>query len=89
MSKAVLVMNMPESCKECDSCIIGSVVFCGINGKRIEQKVMNENEKSEKCPLQDLPERKKENKYHNATEKGYVSGYNSCINEILKGSDKK
>jgi len=65
------------------------VVFCGINEKRIEQKTMNENEKSEKCPLQDLPERKKENKYHNATEKGYVSGYNSCINEILKGSDKK
>lgn len=44
MRKAILIMDMPESCKECDSCIIGSVVFCEINGKKIEQKVMNENE---------------------------------------------
>lgn len=88
MSKAVLVMNMPESCKKCDSCIIGSVVFCGINGKKIEQKAMNENEKSEKCPLRDIPERKKENKYHNSTEKGYVSGWNACI-DVLEGNEEE
>lgn len=88
MSKAILIMDMPESCKECDSCIIGSVVFCGINGEKIKQKTMNENKKLEKCPLQDLPERKKENKYHNSTEKGYVSGWNACI-DVLEVNEEE
>lgn len=80
MSKAVLIMDMPENCRECDSCIIGSVVFCGINGEKIEQEVMNGNKKSEKCPLQNLPEKKKLRNFVSCREE--IIGWNACIDAI-------
>lgn len=92
MSKSILVMDTPESCNKCDSCIVGGVVFCGINGKKIEQKVMNESKISEKCPLQDLPEKKLPRKIRGENLWGFYmpvfnKGFNSCIDEILKGGN--
>ncbi len=95
MSKAILIMDMPESCSKCQflyefngikKCQLMNVLYNGAS--KVSQSKFT-IERHHKCPLQDLPERKEENKYHNGTEKGYVSGYNSCIDEILKGSDKK
>lgn len=88
MSKAILVMDMSESCKECDSCIIGSVVFCGINREKIEQEVMNRNKKSEKCPLRNMPEKKKLGNFVSCAEDMKVIGWNACI-DAIEGGEKE
>lgn len=77
MSKSILVRDTPESCNKCDSCIIGSVVFCGINGKKIEQEIMNESKRSEKCPFNDMP------KKYETVSMNFERGYNACIEELL------
>lgn len=58
MSKAILVMDMPESCCKCDLRVIGSVNFCtGADGRTIDQmKIINEDIKPDWCPLKKLPE---------------------------------
>lgn len=88
MSKAILVIDMPESCRECDSYVIGSVVFCGINGEKIEQEVMNGNKKSEKCPLRNMPEKKKLGHFISCKEDMKVIGWNACI-DAIEGSEKE
>lgn len=45
------------------------------------------NGKPDWCPLRDFPEKKTKNKYHNDYEKGVVDGFNSCVDEILKGAN--
>lgn len=91
MSKSILVIDTPRSCDECDACVIGSVVFCGMNGNKIEQEIMNESKRSAKCPLRDFPRRKMLlglDGISNAMEireRGRQEGYNACIDEILKG----
>ena len=81
MSKSILVKDTPESCNKCDSCIIGSVVFWGINGKKIEQEIMNESKRSEKCPLHDMPEK------YEIVSMNFERGYNACIDDILAKSE--
>ncbi|MED9905264.1 MAG: hypothetical protein UFG06_13925 [Lachnospiraceae bacterium] len=83
MAKAVLVIEMPENCNQCDSCIIGSVVFCGISGKKIEQEIMNESKTSEKCPLRELPKKKNYEKLSDTNPaKAWGNGWNACLDEI-------
>lgn len=93
MSKAILVMDMPESCSKCQFLY----EFNGIKKCQLMNTLCNGNsrvsqsnftiERHCKCPLRDFPEKKEENKYNNGMEKGYVSGWNTCI-DAIEGSEK-
>lgn len=78
--KAVLVIDMPKSCKEC--------FLCGIGGEDLGQYVCSlTGEHSESshlvgCPLRPLPKKHtaRNHNYHNDEEE-YL-GWNDCIDAI-------
>lgn len=86
MSKAVLVIDMPKSCSECDLRVIGSYNFCtGADCRKIDQmKIINEDIKPDWCPLREIPQ-KRSTEYNPARNPYITEGYNACIDEILKG----
>lgn len=83
MSKSILVIDTPECC---DYCPVGRIfgmegqVEC-MEGKDIR---VNNNGRTipDWCPLRDLPE-----KYYPVS-MNFESGYNACIDEILKGENE-
>lgn len=77
MSKAILVIDMPNSCNECD-------IMCPQYYAAIEYKEINEGMKPSDCPLREVPEKKIHTLYSIGA---WNSGYNACIDEILGGSE--
>lgn len=82
MSKAVLVVDMPESCNSCRS----RYAFgeCGVLHRYIEDSV----NKPDWCPLRALPDKRESVQYASGDWKTIInniksSGYNDCINDIL------
>ena len=95
MPKAVLVMDMPESCSECKflyefqgikKCQLMNVLNNRVS--RLSQNTFTEK-RHEKCPLRELPE-KEETTYPQACyENSYwtdemKAGFNACLNEIMR-----
>lgn len=74
MSKAILILDMPNCCDECD--IKG--VFCGDVGD-------NDMCRAGGCPLKEVP---KKPDYPPINESSFVAGWNACVDEILKGSEE-
>ena len=76
MPKAVLVIDIPESCPDCR--FFESVWSeCYAISEQYNRGVMTEEAKPDWCPLRELPE-----KEHN--DNGYDAGWNACLDEILK-----
>ena len=83
MSKAVLVIDMPESCRECF--LFGSrysdMCCQAMNNKSIDYPYPKEF-RQDWCPLKPLPET--DNKeYLIEWSRGYQGGWNDCINAIM------
>lgn len=77
MSKAMLIMDMPESCAECQFFARFDLVKnCSLNGKPVEY---SKNKRQDWCPLQEVLE-----KYEDVCT-DFRMGYNACIDEILGG----
>ena len=81
MSKAVLVMDMQESCKKCRFHLNYPSVkhYCYIKQEAFEE------EKPKWCPLKPLPEKREADSLYDS-EYFEALGYNACIDEILKGA---
>lgn len=71
MTKAVLVMDMPNCCGDCPIS-----EYCHNNDGKCDLNI-----RQSWCPLKELPERMK---YHDGTYNGQVKGWNLCLEEILK-----
>jgi hypothetical protein len=85
MSKAILVIDMPKSCKECNIQYEDEYSYwCPCNHVKenttdIYDHVINLT-KPDWCPLKELPE-----KYDiRDSNFEYESGYNACIDKILE-----
>lgn len=78
--KAVLVIDMPKSCKEC--------FLCGIGGEDLGQYVCSlTGEHSESshlvgCPLRPLPQRKETDGHEPFEVFMHREGWNECIDAI-------
>ena len=84
MKKAVLLMNVPEKCLDCNLCVLdmdGSI-SCYYNKREICSNVGENNSRPEWCPLKSLPEEDHEDHYPNELEYGYADGWNDCLREI-------
>ena len=94
MSKAILVMDMPDCCFHCDFCHekhydrryqIEGEKFCGIEDMEVSEYYdsfySEEPMRPRWCPLKEMPEKMK---YCNGTYNGEVKGWNLCLEEILK-----
>ena len=87
MAKAVLIMDMPESCSRCNflyefqgikKCRLMNVLNGGAS--RVSQNTFTVK-RHEKCPLRELPD-----KEHNDNEysDGYDAGWNACLDKIIR-----
>ena len=80
MSKAVLVIDMPNTCAEC------KMVYRKRNDKRevfrcqISKKNIEINKIDNNCPLKEIPEKELD---WNDGEDEYITGWNACLDEIL------
>lgn len=86
MSKAILVMDMPESCDMCNLIeMVNGKMYCGVKGcgRCTEDYIIC---RPDWCPLREEPQKKELYLCIN-NEKGYCEGYNACIDEILNTGD--
>lgn len=90
MPKAILVMDMPESCSMCKflyefqgikKCQLMNVLNNGAS--RLSQNTFTEK-RHEKCPLRELPEKGHNDNGYDEYSDGYDAGWNACLNKILK-----
>lgn len=84
MKKAVLLMDVPEKCFDCNLCVLdmdGSI-SCYYNKKEICSNVGENNSRPDWCPLKPLPEEDHEDHYPDEWESGYADGWNDCLREI-------
>lgn len=85
MSKAILVMDMPKSCDECDF-IDERFRYCNIIwfGKDVSDYVICRHED---CPLKELPQKKICESLDDEFQRCVKTGYNACIDEIVGGAN--
>ena len=76
--KAVLVVDMPESCTECALLDLEMSTSC-ILGRRYK------GQRPRMCPLATLPKRDYGN-YQDEYQDGYAKGWNDCIDAITKSN---
>lgn len=85
MSKAILIMDLPDSCDKCP--LFGghySDMCCkGLNNKTIDYPYPKDF-RQRWCPLQDLPDEEESSDCFDEHEDGYAHGWNRCIDKILR-----
>lgn len=94
MAKAILIMDMPEDCKQC--------VFCrGLNACKLKKylvrdkictvytvdKQIMEGGKPDWCPLRELPE--KSDHPEHCDNGRFDAGWNACLDSIEGGAHGK
>lgn len=81
MSKAILVIDMPDSCDVCKFCYytMGETPVCSL-----ENLVAEPQDRPNWCPLKRLPE--KQTYYLGISDEnaGWVDGWNDCLDCILR-----
>lgn len=78
--KAILVIEMPSSCSECNFHQYG---ICHAVRKCITGTPEELKSKPDWCPLNPMPSEKNEDKAYTMTQLYRAQGYNACIDEIL------
>ena len=77
--KAILVLEMPSSCLQCEFSIDDDFTcFCIVNSMECSTV-----KRPDWCPLKPMPEKKDEMKACVNSQYSYAVGYNACIDEIL------
>lgn len=82
MSKAVLVIDMPEGCNDC---VLNNCHFCNVTNENIESYMYDimEVDKPDWCPLKELPHRRYHSTYGVPIEMSEDKIWNECISKIL------
>lgn len=90
MSKGIIVVDVPKNCMSCKRrvCFDGES-YCAATSKYLDDWEYNPSEgKPDWCPIRLAPEKRRNKDAYTFTDLGFVSGWNACIDEILKGADK-
>lgn len=82
MSKAVLVMDMPENCTECP--LLNGADECIMQDEDANFNADTLDELKAGCPLRGLPEKQGNSKYQNDYEKGWNACIDMCIDMLEK-----
>lgn len=77
MSKAILVIDMPERCDDCNLCYYsdGRTPICYWKNKVIDEI------KPDWCPLKPAPE--EQDIWYDDESSDWERGYNNCVHEIM------
>lgn len=92
MSKAILLIDMPQSCGECSIC--ASWQSSAFSAREywcpaMENKDVEPDKRPIWCPLKEVPKKQRHRSIDNEFQRGAKTGWNFCINEILKGSEEE
>lgn len=79
MSKAILVIDMPESCENCP---VRFVSYC--NAKKAPNKISDSRNKPQWCPLREVPQKHTIHCTDTTHHRHVKEGWNYCIDAILK-----
>lgn len=87
MSKAVLVLDMPEGCNDC---VLNNCHFCDVTNENIESYMYDimEVDKPDWCPLKELPHKRYHSAYGVPIEMSEDKIWNECIDKII-GEDEE
>lgn len=82
MSKAVLVLDMPEGCNDC---VLNNCHFCDVTNENIESYMYDimEVDKPDWCPLKELPHKRYHSAYGVPIEMSEDEIWNKCIDKIV------
>lgn len=85
MSKAILVMDIPECCSDCQL-LNDSYDYpeCIITGETRGYNFRIHERKMDKCPLKLLPEKECRSGCFDEYGDGYADGWNSLLDQICK-----
>nr|DAT31579.1 MAG TPA: hypothetical protein [Caudoviricetes sp.] len=92
MAKAVLVMDMPKRCDECNLFLMIKQKNLGLclAGPPSGETNIEYNPKHEEswrpdfCPLRELPEQEHNDNEYDEYSDGWDAGWNACLNEITR-----
>ena len=86
MKKAVLLMNVPEKCLDCNLCVLDTdgSISCYYNKREICSNVGENNSRPNWCPLRPLPDRKEITETYKWEDRlpSFKCGWNWCLDEI-------
>lgn len=83
MSKSVLVLETPESCR---SCYLRGFTLNLQYCRGTKKDIKDTSTKPDWCPLMDLPEKDNGDYPENTFDAGFAEGRNECIDEITGGN---
>ena len=86
MNKAILIMDIPSKCLDCNLCILDmdASLSCYYYKREICSDVEENNNRPDWCPLRELPDKKNWGEMFN----GNVKGWNDCLEVIVRGKNK-
>ena len=96
MAKGYVLVDIPESCSDCQLCTydgdtnIHIGFFCdgtinnGFGFVKIPDEIVHNDLKPDWCPIKEFPEKKQWGEAFN----GNVKGWNDCLREILGDENK-
>lgn len=84
MSKALLVMDIPDSCEKCSLFHNHYSDMCcgGLNNRTIDYPYPKDF-RQDWCPLKELPDKEDSTYRNDEYEDGYVFGWNQCLAKII------
>lgn len=99
MSKVIAIMEKPKDCNNCPFVICKYSLplsttrkgyYCQLNGDGVVEDFGYEEEVHlSNCPLREVPKKQRHRTIDNEFQRGAKTGWNFCINEILKGSEEE
>lgn len=89
MKKAVLLMDVPETCLDCNLCVLDTdgSISCYYTKIEICSNVGENNSRPHWCPLRPLPDRKEITETYKWEDRlpSFKCGWNWCLDEITGG----
>lgn len=89
MAKAMLIMDMPKNCMECQLLVgfIGKEVAVCTGTTNSKKYAFPDEGRPNYCPLREVPQKKEDRASKSLVRIGERIGYNKCIDEILGGGE--
>jgi len=85
MSKSILVIDTPKNCTECPLVVQLHDIHHVCSGNHRQMTIPASKPKPDWCPLKNVPVKQEISALEPVFLRGAKNGYNTCINEILKG----
>lgn len=84
MANAVLILDMPDNCADCNFLNDNyDYLECIVTGETRGYTFNMHDKKMDKCPLRLIPEKVNRSGCYDEYGDGYADGWNACLEEII------